>query len=99
MTEEDTSMHLQDSNDMNAIAAKGGAAISRADLPDPNTRRWVASRKAAVLRAISTGVIQRGEAIELYKLSDEELDGWAEALHAHGERGLKATATQYLRQP
>lgn len=75
-----------------------GTRMSRADLPDPRTRRWVASRKAAVIRAIDAGLIGREEALEIYALSDEELDGWAGAVRKHGEKALKATATQKFRQ-
>ena len=44
------------------------------------------------------GLISRKEALEMYALSDEELDGWAEAVRQHGEKALKATATQKYRQ-
>ena len=91
-------MFMGKTDDQPAIALFGQATMTRADLPDPRTRRWVASRKAAVLRAIDCGLIEREEAMKLYKLSDEELDGWADAMRSYGERGLKTTATQVVRQ-
>ena len=46
----------------------------RADLPPPDTRRWVASRKLAVVLGVAHGLISRAEALRIYGLSDEELD-------------------------
>lgn len=76
-----------------------GTVMTRADLPEPETRRWVASRKAAVVRAIRHDLISREEAIERYDLSEEELDNWHAAVEQHGEAALKATAIQRYRQP
>ena len=41
-------------------------------LPPPNTKRWVARRKAAVVEAVSSGVITLEEACRRYQLSEEE---------------------------
>ena len=73
--------------------------MTRADLPDRKTRRWVASRKAAVVRAIRAELISREEALDIYDLSEEELDAWHVAVEQHGEMALKATAIQRYRQP
>jgi hypothetical protein len=73
--------------------------MSRADLPDPRTRRWVASRKAAVVRAVTYGLISRQEALESYQLSEEEFTAWENAVSLHGEGALKTTALQKYRQP
>jgi len=71
--------------------------MTRADLPDAKTRRWVASRKAAVVRAISFGLLDATEAMELYGLSEEELSAWHAAVEQHGETALKATTLQRYR--
>ncbi len=76
-----------------------GSVMTRADLPSADTRRWVASRKAAVLRAVLSGLITRKEALERYKLSEEEFTEWEQAVGNHGEAALKATALQRYRQP
>jgi hypothetical protein len=73
--------------------------MTRADLPSTDTRRWVASRKAAVLRAVLSGLITRKEALERYNLSDEEFTEWEQAVGNHGEAALKATTIQRYRQP
>jgi len=72
--------------------------MSRADLPPADTRRWVASRKAAVVRAVTVGLITRDEAKETYVLSDDELAEWETAVRDHGEGALKATSGQKFRQ-
>jgi hypothetical protein len=43
----------------------------------PKTRRWVASRKAAVVRAVDHGLITEAEAQETWDLSEEELEAGA----------------------
>jgi Protein of unknown function (DUF1153) len=59
-----------------------------AELPPPNTIRWMARRKAAVVAAVRAGKITLEEACRYYKLSEEEFLGWQHAFDAHGLRGL-----------
>lgn len=73
--------------------------MTRADLPPPETRRWVASRKACVVRAVAFGLISREDALETYNLSEDELSEWENAVRNHGERALKTTSLQKFRQP
>lgn len=80
------------------VTLPDGSILSRADLPPADTRRWVVSRKAMVVRAVTYGLLTREEALERYALSDEELDLWAHAVEMHGENGLKVTAIQRYRQ-
>ena len=42
------------------------AFCRRADLPPADTRRWVASRKAVVVKAVVYGLITQAEALERY---------------------------------
>ncbi len=49
-----------------------------APLPPPNTVRWVAHRKAAVVAAVRAGKITYEEACSYYQLSEEFL-GWQHA--------------------
>ena len=72
--------------------------MTRADLPDPATRRWVASRKAAVVKAVHAGLISRKSALETYALSDEEFTLWESAVVRHGEEALRVTALQRYRK-
>jgi hypothetical protein len=58
----------------------------------------VASRKAAVVRCLIHGLINREEVLDRYGLSDEELDSWLNAVKDHGENALRVTAIQRFRQ-
>ena len=80
------------------VTLPDGSTLSRADLPGPDTRRWVARRKASVVRAVEAGLLSRQEALDLYDLSDEEFDGWLRAVARHGESALKATQLKKYRQ-
>lgn len=76
-----------------------GSTMTRADLPPVDTVRWVARRKAAVVRAVEAGLISKDEALSRYALSAEEFDGWHESYAQHGEAALKTTMIARYRQP
>ena len=80
------------------ITLPDGSILSRADLPPADTHRWVASRKAVVVKAVVYGLISEKEALERYALSDEEFGLWRTAVIRHGEDGLKVTAIRKYRQ-
>src|SRR5688500_10858723 len=61
------------------------------DLPPPNTRRWVAGRKAQVAAAVQNGIISVEDACSRYELTLEELTAWQRALGQFGIGGLRAT--------
>lgn len=92
-------MYLKKVDGPRAVTLPDGSIMTRADLPEPNTGRWVASRKAAVVRAVDVGLIKQEDALELYDISDEEFEGWQSLVVRHGETALKATAIQRYRQP
>ncbi len=60
-------------------------------LPSCDTKRWVASRKAAVVIALRKGVISRRKACDWYQLSSEELASWEVAFKQSGVTGLRAS--------
>ena len=91
-------MYLRKVNGPRSVTLPDGTIMTRADLPSPTTRRWVASRKAAVVRAVEHGLISREEAQRRYSLSEEEFETWRRAVQNHGEAGLKVTAIQRLKQ-
>ena len=92
-------MYLRKVEGPRSVTLSDGTIMTRADLPSEKTRRWVASRKAAVVRAVTAGLILRKEALERYALSDEEFSEWETAVDLHGEAALKATTLQRYRQP
>ncbi|PVA06060.1 DUF1153 domain-containing protein [Thalassorhabdomicrobium marinisediminis] len=92
-------MYLKKIDGPRSVKLPDGTVMTRADLPPPDTRRWVASRKACVVRAVAFGLLSRSEAKTRYALSDDELSEWEGAVRDHGEAALKATALQKFRQP
>lgn len=92
-------MYLKKVEGPRAVTLPDGSVMTRADLPPGNTRRWVASRKAAVVRGVLSGLISEQDAQDLYALSKEELAEWIRAVSTHGEAALKATSLQRYRQP
>lgn len=92
-------MYLKKIEGPRAVTLPDGSIMTRADLPPKETRRWVASRKAAVVKGIGHGLLSTEEACALYDLSEEELDEWMSAVKQHGEAALKATSLQRYRQP
>ena len=55
-------------------------------------------RKAAVVAAVSAGVITVEEACRRYQLSEEEFVSWQQAFEAFGLQGLRATRAQLYRK-
>ncbi len=92
-------MYLRKVEGPRSVTLPDGTIMTRADLPSDKTRRWVASRKAAVLRAVAYGLLTQKDALERYNLSEEEFSQWQSAVSEHGEVALKATALQRYRQP
>ena len=92
-------MYLKKVSGPRTVRLADGKIMTRADLPDARTRRWVASRKASVVRAVVGGLISREEAIKFYDLSGEEFDVWHALVERHGDVALKATSIQRYRQP
>ncbi len=91
-------MYLKKVDGPRHITLPDGSILSRADLPPPDTRRWVASRKAVVVKAVQYGLIGQTEALERYALSEEEFQLWRDAVEKHGEKALRVTTIQKYRQ-
>ena len=91
-------MYLKRTAGPRLVTLPDGSTLTRADLPSPTTTRWVASRKAAVVRAVQAGLMEPEEACEMYSLSEEELDSWCMAVSEFGVGALKTTSLQRFRQ-
>ena len=90
-------MFVKKSKGPRTVALPDGSILSVADLP-PTDTRWVASRKAIVVNAVTHGLINRDDAIRRYDLSEEEFDAWVKAVEKHGAKALKVTSLQKYRQ-
>ncbi len=82
-----------------SVIGPDGARLTKADLPSPSTRRWVARRKAAVVAAVKGGLLTAEEACRTWDLSPEELESWLSAVSRHGINALRTTALQRYRTP
>jgi hypothetical protein len=96
--DEGNRMYLKKVDGPRQVTLPDGSILSRADLPPDQTRRWVASRKAIVVKAVIYGLISEAEALERYALSDEEFQMWRRAVETHGEKALRVTSIQKYRQ-
>lgn len=92
-------MYLRKVDGPRSVTLPDGTIMTRADLPPRDTRRWVASRKAAVVRAVAAGLMSRESALDTYALSEDEFKSWEVAVATFGEAALRATALQQYRQP
>ena len=90
-------MFLKKVDGPRAVTLRDGSVITLADLPAKNTMRWLASRKAAVLRGVLYGLISAKAAQERYGISNDEFQEWVKAVSLHGEAALRATAVQKYR--
>jgi hypothetical protein len=68
-----------------------------AELPSPNTRRWVVRRKAVVVAAVRNGTLSLQEACRRYNLSVEEFLAWQRSIDRYGVPGLRVTRLQIYR--
>ena len=92
-------MYLKKIAGHRTVTLQDGSILTQADLPPADTRRWVASRKATVVRAIAAGLISEADAMQRWQLSAEELAEWRRAIALHGVGALRATKLQKYRQP
>ena len=64
-------------------------ALTLDDLPPADTRRWVARRKALVLKGVHAGLMSADDACARYGLSPEELRSWQHHFDRYGLPGLR----------
>jgi hypothetical protein len=71
-----------------------GRLLTLADLPLPDTKRWVVRRKAEVVAAVRGGLLSLDEACGRYALNIEELLSWENCIDRFGIAGLRTTRIQ-----
>lgn len=67
-------------------------------LPPADTKRWVKSRKKAVVDAIAHGQLTDEEACARYDLCPEELASWKHMIDRFGPDALRTTHLKEYRQ-
>jgi hypothetical protein len=81
------------------VIGPGGHLLTIADLPPPDTKRWVIRRKAEVVAAVRGGLLSLEEACSCYALNSDEILCWQHCIDSFGIAGLRTTRTQfYLRR-
>jgi hypothetical protein len=73
------------------VIGPNGSPLTMADLPPPQTRRWVIRRKAEVVAAVHGGLLSLDEACHRYTLTVEEFLSWQRAIDRFGVAGLRVT--------
>jgi hypothetical protein len=72
-----------------------GRRLTLADLPSPDTKRWVVQRKAEVIAAVRGGLLSLEDACSRYALNSDEYLTWQHCIDRFGLAGLRATRTQF----
>lgn len=78
-------------NNEAAVMGPNGKWLTLADLPAPDTQRWVPRRKAEVVAAVRGGLLSLEDACERYALTVEEYLSWQRNVDRYGLPGLRAT--------
>ena len=81
-----------------SVVGPNGTLLSLETLPSPDTRRWVARRKAEVVTAVRAGLLSFDDACNRYNISAEEFSSWERAIDRHGMGGLRVTRLQEFRE-
>jgi hypothetical protein len=90
---------MNDNSAMRApTAGPDSLPLTLARLPPARTKRWVASRKAAVVAAVRGGLLSLEDACGRYALSAEEFLAWQWAFDRAGEAGLQVRRSQENRR-
>jgi Protein of unknown function (DUF1153) len=88
---------LYDMASMEPLDMSAYSPAPAADLPPPNTKRWVVRRKAVVVAAVRSGTLSLQEACRRYNLSVEEFLAWQRSIDRYGVPGLRVTRLQIYR--
>ena len=71
-----------------------GRRLTPADLPSPETKRWVIRRKAEIVAAVRGGLLSLEDACSRYALNSDEFKSWEFCIDRYGLAGLRVTQVQ-----
>jgi hypothetical protein len=77
------------------VIGPDGRHLGVADLPSPETKRWVIRRKAEVVAAVRGGLLSLEQVCQLYNIDPEEFLTWQYCIDRYGFAALKATHVQF----
>ena len=72
------------------VIGPDGRRLTIADLPSPETKRWVIRRKAEVIAAVRSGLLSLEGACQRYKMDSEEFLSWQYGIERYGLAGLRS---------
>jgi uncharacterized protein DUF1153 len=76
------------------VMGHDGRRLTLADLPSPETKRWVIRRKAEIVAAVRGGLLSLEDALSRYKLNSDEFKSWELCIDCYGIAGLRVTQAQ-----
>lgn len=76
------------------VVGLDGRHLTLADLPAPDTKRWVVRRKAEVVAAVQGGLLSLDEACSRYAINPDEFQSWQNCIECFGIAGLHVTRGQ-----
>ena len=79
---------------VDSVRGPEGVPLTLADLPPPQTVRWVARRKAQVVTAVRGGLLSVDDVCNRYALTFDEFLVWERAFARFGLSGLCALHVQ-----
>ena len=82
---------------LRCVIGPDGSPLNIANLPKPDTKRWVTKRKAEVVAAVRGGLLSLDDACKRYELTIDEFLIWHRLIDQHGLPGLRATKLQNYR--
>jgi hypothetical protein len=71
-----------------------GCPLTIADLPLPDTKRWMIRRKAEVVAAVRGGLLPLEEVCNRYAVNAEEFLSWQNCIDRFSPAGLRVTRIQ-----
>lgn len=92
-------MNDTEQQEIKYVLGHDGRHLTLADLPSPQTKRWVIRRKAEVVAAVRGGLMSMEDACSRYALNLEEFLSWQHCVDNYGLAGLRATRVQFYRAP
>jgi hypothetical protein len=82
---------------VDTVVGPEGMRLALADLPPPQTGRWVARRKAELVMAVRGGLLTIEDVCDRYALTLDEFLAWERAFARFGMAGLRARDVDYHR--
>ena len=81
------------------VIGPDGKPLTLREMPSPETQRWNNRKKAKVVVAVDSGLLDLADACNMYALSLNEFLSWKAAYGRFGLAGLRATHAQDYRHP